>query len=80
MEVFKVRNKEGLYWNGTRLIDFETGILGHYLECFGSVRDSFSLFEPKIPYRKNTKNYKWFKNNCEIVIFKLEEVETIKID
>lgn len=84
MEIFKIRNTEGLYWNGKSFAK--------------SGKDYSSEFDAKMDFKKNkipsetvpkgidigkthiTFTYPLWAKECIIVKFELKEIETFKIE
>lgn len=86
MEVFKVRNSEGLYWEGHSSCKFtengKTWRQNNYVALAIRNASTFQIQEGKsfseiMKYEnKILPNY---LKDCEIVKFELKEIETIKI-
>ena len=82
MEIFKIKNKQGLYWCGLVLEDFKRLNIFHE---DGDWLDKNELKEVLTSIKELESDdgkafYSFLKNNCEIVKFELIEIETIKIE
>ena len=80
MEVFKVRNSEGLFWEGHGSYKFTEE--GKTWKKINHVRSAFTNASSNIlddRHRTVGKRLPEYLTNCEIVKFELKEVETIKI-
>ena len=75
MEIFKVRNKENLYWEG----NCHGGT--YYFTDKGKQWKTLSHVKSALKLSRNykTKEFPEHIKDCEIVKFELKEVETIKI-
>ena len=80
MEIFKVRNSEGLFWEGHARWNFT--INGKSWKKAGHVKSAITNASSNIlddRHRTVGKRLPNYLTNCEIVKFELKEVETIKI-
>ena len=80
MEVFKVRNSEGLFWEGHDSYKFTED--GKTWKKINHVRSAITNASSNIlddRHRTVGKRLPEYLTNCEIVKFELKEVETIKI-
>ena len=79
MEVFKVRNSEGLFWEGHSSNRFtKKGKTWKQINHVKSAITNASYVIYK-DYKKVGITLPEYLTNCEIVKFELKEVETIKI-
>ena len=80
MEVFKVRNSEGLFWEGHARFNFTNSgkawkKINHVKAAITNA--SANIFDER--YRVIGRRLPEYLKDCEIVKFELKEVETIKI-
>jgi hypothetical protein len=75
MELYKIRNKEGLYWCGKEIPRHDIKNFNLY---FNDVGKTFDIF-PSYFYSQSINVLELFKD-CEIVKFELVEKEIIKIE
>lgn len=81
MEIYKVRNKEGLYWNGIKKGGFSN--IGDEWSLLGNLQKAIKYVSDK-DYDSNIFPRPLilpdYLNNCQIVKFELKEIETLNIE
>lgn len=79
MEIYKIRNKEGLYWNGIKKGGFSN--VGDEWNQLGNLKKALKYCaESKRILGQTIYFYPKYLQNCQIVKFELKEIETINIE